>query len=100
MKKKTKKSGIKPKSAAPQPNGCASTGTPILARQNWLVMFAKMSIGLGLVLLFVMAGKFDNELLTGFETLSADTHALMVVTSLTDIVIGLIVLKLEGVLND
>jgi len=100
MKKKTKKSGRFAVDAAPQPNGCVSRDTSILPRKNMLVTLAWTSVGLGILWLFVGAGTFDTELLSGVEGLSVSRHTLIVVSALTAIVTGLIALKLEGALDD
>jgi hypothetical protein len=99
VKTKTKKSGFKPKSAAPQPDGCVSHDTTILARKDWLVTLARVSIGIGCLLLFAVAGRGDYEHLTGVEINTIGEIDLMIITSLTAIVVGLVCLKTEGVLN-
>lgn len=97
MKKRTKKSGYSRNRTAPQPDGCASSGASILSRRNYLVTLAYISILLGIVLLVVLAGQFDTDLLTGFI---GDLNVFEAVTALSAMVLGLITLKLEGALDD
>lgn len=97
MKKRTKKSGYTRNRTAPQPDGCASGATPILARKDWLVTLAKVSIGIGMLLLFCLAGRGDYEHLTGTESMGDTENALMCVTAMTAMVTGFIALKLEGI---
>jgi ABC-type Mn2+/Zn2+ transport system permease subunit len=100
MKKKTKKSGYTRNRTAPQPDGCASTGTSILARKDWLVTLARLSVGIGVLLLFCLAGRGDYEHLTGVEINTVGEIDLMIITSLTAIVLGLVCLKTEGALDE
>ncbi len=100
MKKKTKKSGYTRNRTAPQPDGCVSSDTTILARKDWLVTLARLSVGIGCLLLFAVAGRGDYEHLTGVEINTIGEIGLMIITSLTAIVVGLVCLKTEGVLNE
>ncbi len=100
MRKEQKKSGDSHIKTALQPDGCASRATPIIARKDWLVTLAKVSIGLGVLLILALGGKLDNELLTGVESITPSEFGLMVVTAVAAMIIGLVALKTEGALDE
>lgn len=100
MRRTQKKSGTNTNHTAPQPDGCASSGTFIIARKDWLVTLARLSVGIGVLLLFCLAGRGDYEHLTGVEINTVGEIDLMIITSLTAIVLGLVCLKTEGALDE
>jgi hypothetical protein len=100
MRKEQKKSGDPHINTALQPDGCASSGTFIIARKDWLVTLARVSVALGLLLILALGGKLDNELLTGVESITPSEFGLMVVTAVAAIIIGLVALKTEGAFDD
>ncbi len=100
MRKEQKKSGDSHIKTALQPDGCARKDTSILTHSRPLVTLAWAAIWLGAALTLVLGGQFDTELLTGILKMHDGEFTFYAIAGLSAIIIGLIVLKLEGAFND
>ncbi|HHX18974.1 MAG TPA: hypothetical protein GX728_00865 [Clostridiaceae bacterium] len=71
--------------------------TAIVSRSRSLVTLAWLSVYIGIALLVALVGRFDTELLAGRI---GELYAFEAITSAVAIVMGLIVIKLEGAFDE
>mgnify|MGYP001361157603 CR=1 FL=1 len=94
----TKKSGSTSNYAALQPDGLAPKATTIIPCRDPLVTLARISVGLGCLLMFILGGKLDHEMLTGVG-ISEGLFNVSLVTAINAVIAGLVALKTEGAFN-